>query len=623
MMKRLLLLLSLGLGIFAQSLYASLPPDASQSLYQHMVEVNKEWLHQAQPVGELAEPAAFATDQERIQTHLRLVEKTLRARPTPHLNPAQRLQRLRMLDALRSYWQQGVFPLNTRHSYRVPYFIDDKGTACAVGQLLIESGYRAVAEKVHQEMNYAYLREIPYPELPEWAEAHGFSLAELAWIQPGYSPPNLWYPVGTGGLDAPVDLLLEDPTDGSLIVIGQFTQFSGTTCQGAVKLAPGTGGSITALGSLPAGDVHCGLFFEGELWLGGWWQGPQAQFYNLLRWDGQQWDFSSVSYGPVYCMHVHDGDLYAGGDFHSAIIDNLARYRNGQWGPILPNPYGTIYALTTHQGKLVVGGEYLQTGTQPLAYVIQYDGQDWNPLHTGGDSLDNTVRAFYSEGQTLYAGGDLFNADDSTTFGLAKLTDPADGWEHLLTTDRWLYPPHDTLPNYISQIIRRNGILFLAGQFQAPLQFQVVGYFGAHIAYYDESKDDLEPMAALNGPVHSMLVRDSILYLGGEFNVPFLANYLLQSGGGSRSLQDRLSLPGFELAPHPMESQSILRWASLPGKEEVSFQLFDMQGRSVEARYELDPQQLVLYRDKLPSGLYAFELRLGDEYLQRGRLLVK
>lgn len=115
----------------------------------------------------------------KIQIHLLLVEKSLR---TDIINQS----RNQLLSELRKYALKGVFPINNHHAKRMPYFIDDYGTACAVGQLIIKSGHDKLAKRISKESNYQYIREMDYPEIGSWAKEFGFTMEELMWIQPSY-----------------------------------------------------------------------------------------------------------------------------------------------------------------------------------------------------------------------------------------------------------------------------------------------------------------------------------------------------------------------------------------------------------------------------------------------------
>lgn len=116
-----------------------------------------------------------------IQIHLLLVEKELR-------NKQENCKRIELINELHEYALAGNFPINNHHNKRIPYFIDDFGTACAVGQLIIKSGHQDLAHRISKESNYLYLREMNYPEIGLWADEFGFTIAELMWIQPSYGP---------------------------------------------------------------------------------------------------------------------------------------------------------------------------------------------------------------------------------------------------------------------------------------------------------------------------------------------------------------------------------------------------------------------------------------------------
>jgi hypothetical protein len=128
-------------------------------------------------------------ERTRIQRHLANVESTLRGRSAANLDQAQRAARAQALDALHEYWQAGRFPRNADFvDRRVPYFIDDEGTACAVGHLMIESGAAELAREIATYENNDFVADIDHPGVAGWLEHNGFTAAEAAWIQPAYGP---------------------------------------------------------------------------------------------------------------------------------------------------------------------------------------------------------------------------------------------------------------------------------------------------------------------------------------------------------------------------------------------------------------------------------------------------
>ncbi|MFO0557677.1 MAG: hypothetical protein U0269_06630 [Polyangiales bacterium] len=94
-----------------------------------------------------------------------------------------------LLQALREYREDGLFPENHRTDCYTPVFVDEKGTHCAVGHLLALSGQSQLVRKISFERNLATVHQLSdEPALAQWLDAAGLSLAEAELIQPGYPP---------------------------------------------------------------------------------------------------------------------------------------------------------------------------------------------------------------------------------------------------------------------------------------------------------------------------------------------------------------------------------------------------------------------------------------------------
>jgi hypothetical protein len=127
----------------------------------------------------------FLTEQERIRTHLLYAEKLLRASSNAPLSARSR--RNELLDHLHDYAVAGVFPSNRDHVGRKPCFIDDGGNICAVGYLVEKTAGREAAESINEQHQYDELLDMHDAALNAWAASTGFSLEELAMIQPTYN----------------------------------------------------------------------------------------------------------------------------------------------------------------------------------------------------------------------------------------------------------------------------------------------------------------------------------------------------------------------------------------------------------------------------------------------------
>lgn len=169
---------------FLVMLSGLLSPVIAQSALDHLRSVNPYWSEKR--YAEFAEePVLPAHD---ITWHLTWVEKYLRRYPAITLSETQRVNRLHCLDLLRAYIDNAQFPRNLYHNERVPCFIDDFGNVCAVGHLMIQTGWQDVAGTIRAECNFRELMALAdeFPALEKWSEEHGFSKDELAWIQPFY-----------------------------------------------------------------------------------------------------------------------------------------------------------------------------------------------------------------------------------------------------------------------------------------------------------------------------------------------------------------------------------------------------------------------------------------------------
>jgi hypothetical protein len=151
-----------------------------------MQEVNAQWSAREPSVLDDARTVRFSSDAARIAEHLHRVREHLALRTPVGVGPPALAQRRGLLDALDSYADRGIFPVNDIVPGRSPVFIDALGNACAVGHLMISSGHGALAERISADMNLAYVYDITIPEVAEWATTNGFTIDELAWIQPTY-----------------------------------------------------------------------------------------------------------------------------------------------------------------------------------------------------------------------------------------------------------------------------------------------------------------------------------------------------------------------------------------------------------------------------------------------------
>jgi hypothetical protein len=127
-----------------------------------------------------------ADEHARIHDHFTYVRAILASRPATRPEFAER--RRQLLHYFDDYIAKDIAPLNVHVPWRTPVFIDDHGTICAVGYLIEQSVGRALPEQIAVNHRYDYIEDIAnaMPEVAAWVASSGFTLDELASIQPGY-----------------------------------------------------------------------------------------------------------------------------------------------------------------------------------------------------------------------------------------------------------------------------------------------------------------------------------------------------------------------------------------------------------------------------------------------------
>ncbi|MCD6069117.1 MAG: hypothetical protein K0S33_3943 [Bacteroidetes bacterium] len=168
----------------------------ADSFYEQLCAFNFKWKNHA--IGAPAGKAkTFASDKEYIQAHLGAVLPILKNASTQGLSKEQIKMRLHFIEVLSAYREAGKFPQNYFRAERIPVFIDENGTHCAVGYLMQQSGQEAMAQRISKNYQYAWLKDIQDENLSEWQQASGLSLEELKLIQGAYDsymPRALFHP---------------------------------------------------------------------------------------------------------------------------------------------------------------------------------------------------------------------------------------------------------------------------------------------------------------------------------------------------------------------------------------------------------------------------------------------
>ncbi|GAB4494270.1 MAG: hypothetical protein OHK0019_20170 [Saprospiraceae bacterium] len=588
-------------------------------LYEHLCEVNAEWKKIA-PDASLLVPVNFPSDRERIQKHLELVEKELRAREMSSLSTSQQANRLRHLDVLHGYWQTGLFPTNHYHTKRQPYFRDNFNVLCAVGFLMWEDGQHDIVNKINFENNYAFIAElaVKYPELETWAKENGFTLNELAWIQPNYEPslPKMENWGNGGGLNpgGRINVMAKDDDETRLFVAGQFSSIDGLN---ANNIAVWDGTTWSTLGDGVVGEIFDLEYYKGwnseKLFVAGNFHLPGQP----LKQNIAEYDFISGSWkglqtgdmqGTVYALYCN-GNLFIGGDFQKIdgeVSRSLAIYSDyyQEWNHWEADKSfqvdGTVYEIEPVGNYLLIGGTF--------QHVYH---NEWN---TWSDAPHLVYYAWHGEWLTLahslppvrslaYFHGNIFvghQFEDAPTeeTGISILKGG-------LWFEKYCYPLGDNMIHGFTELDDANLIAYGGFAYDAFI-------IGAGAVTFHE--EDVYPSGYLmaDNTVRAMLRFQEEIYVAGDFTTMFNQNYPGMVRVKLEYVPTDNPKQNLQVNVVPTPNHLIINYEDL--EQEANLMVYDLQGRPI-ATQTLQPgdgQWTLDAQSDWASGLYVWHLENAD-----------
>ncbi len=551
--------------------------------------VNKEWNKQTydKTIINSLNASNFSTKEDAIKTHLLLVTKILKER-TIKLSATQLKNRNKLLAILAQYANAKTFPINNLTNYTTPIFIDKANTHCAVGYLMQQSGFENLAQEINKNERLAYISQIKTQGVQAWAQDFGFTLAELAWIQPGYPSTNYLHTLANG-VNGPV-FAIQKISSNDFIIGGKFSKElkNNATCNN-IAWASNTSGTweIKPIGGglqIPNGvddTVFAITPYGNNFAIGGAFlnaNGTNANRVVLLNLASSIAPFSNLGSLPatVKALTVYNGKLIAGGSFSNLIkvLDNNI------WGEIAPNPflYGKeVRAFANYDSSLIIGGDFeLLTGAL-RTYACRFDYT--NGFRSMGFGCTTPVNCFEVYNDTLYAGCDMISYLDTNCLNL---------WNGL----EW----RKKLKNPSSGIgIQNGGInkmqastsgLYIFGNFDAGTG--IVGNFGKHAGLLQNINGNIsvEGILNTNAPIYTAINFNSNIIVGGSFT----ENYT--TTGPISNIQYPNSLGIINAQPQSIKTKKLLakileynftqHALILAQKFTGDFAIIDMLGKSIK-----------------------------------------
>jgi hypothetical protein len=577
--------------------------NANNLFLSNLINVNEQWKNQKFETKEFSafenlNPKDF---NEWISIHLLLVEKNLRKRDVSSFSSEQLKKRRYLLNKLKEYAVRGKFPINNFLPVKNPVFIDAKGTHCAVGFLMEQSGSEVLAQEINRNEKFAYIHQIKTNGVGELAKNNGFSIDELAWIQPGYPPSFTVNPL-LQGLNGSVKTMAINPSDGTIYVGGSFTaSLDGTVCNGIAAYINGFAGySWIDLAGGVNGTVNKILLYQNKLIVGGEFTvaGSNTAF-NVASYDLQsmQWQQMGFLNGVVNTFEVFNNEIYAGGSFDSFI----AKWNGTSWEEVLPGfIYGSgVRALKANNGQLLIGGDFeLATGAV-RKHAFAYDGNQSLLLGFGTKTPVNDFEIYQGK---VYAGCDYISGTD--TCALACYVDG--DWRTIFDGSFYYFGFGSYLHGTIKQMKSFQSSMYISGDFLANSGMT----FGENMIRYTITANDTIPAPILmaDSTINCFDFYNNDICFGGDFTyqpgsnlnrIALLQNELLVS------LKSELNKKSILFFPNPSSDKMYFNNSVLEPIE--SLKMISTDGKIVAQKNNLC-RLSTIDLDKPSKGVYFVEL---------------
>lgn len=594
-------------NLFYSLLFLLLPAGVQANSLSQLEKVNAYWAQQNIDPASLPEIAP-QSDRAWIRTHLLLVEKILRSRNVDQLSVIQQFKRMQSLDDLHEYMVMGQFPVNDAYAYATPIFIDPYDNFCAVGYLIKASGQETLSRKIAQETNLAYVKDMDYPELLAWADDHGFSVDELAWIQPQYGPADYFDEV-SGGVAGEVRALFPVMSDFNpqmsdrLYVGGDFVAAGGdSSIRGIGYLSPTDIAGIyewNRMGDGLPGTVHKIIEWNGNIIAAGALEvTPEDEGHSIMQWNGSEWEALGCLNGLVKSLAVVAGELYASGMFTlcgEAGPVNFAHWQNGTWEAI-PGLDGHVNVLRIYRDtSLVVGGLFSYDGVA-LNLIKWSPNLGFTPYENGSKYEVNDVYAKLSQ---VYAACSRPSVTDSIEYMVLKLD--GDLWTSFVMTSIGMDPASVAKDYYVIEEAH-NAVVFAAGG---------LNDMNYNTGMVPEIEIPFNWFADFDGPAYDVAVFQHRTFMGGAFTQSATNGQVFRALGMYHRVTSTTDIDKaytIEVYPNPVhEGQLFVRHMNAALQGAV---LVDLQGRTL-ATWSLSEaeQQHQLALPRLASGVYFLKLR--------------
>jgi hypothetical protein len=570
---------------------------ANETRFETMLTVNKEVALQSDiPSSWTTENIQTNNFNEAIQVHLTSAIQVLNHRNVNHLSHNQKVQRTQLLNILENYAIQGKFPLNDYLPYQNPVFIDRFDTHCAVGYLMQQSGSEHLARQIQSNQNFAYVRQISVNGVSEWANEHGFTLDELAWIQPGYPPNTIVSPL-LGGVNGAVnDMFI---LNGELIAAGNFSQADGQPAYNIASYISGFAGFLwTEIFGGTNGPINALDMFNQQLIAAGEFSmAGTTSVNNIARLGNNGWEaMGSGIFGKVNDLEWHEGELYAAGDFQfiggGPANADIAKWNGTEWMPLGWGTNGEINALRSSPFGLLFAGDFSEAGNAPMLNVGKLFSNVPEPLGLGIAASVNDIE--YWNNKPIIAANLKHQGE---VFGLKQFNQG--NWETFTGISEM--SANDSLGSLRCLLVANNE-LFVGGEF---LTFELM-YYARNLAKWTSPDAFPTSVAVFDSTVLCLENFQGSLLAGGDFtqHLGTEINHIASLDNVLRIEDLENETSHFSIFPNPCPGEFSIR----NNGKAIHLELYSMEGKLIDSFFAQENAKITLPE----SGIYLLKTESGE-----------
>ncbi len=395
-----------------------------------------------------------------------------------------------------------------------------------------------------------------------------------------------------------------------LIVAGQFTQIGNTTVN---NIAAWDGTGWTALGQGVNGPVRALAVHNGILYAGGQFNtaGTTTNVNNIAAWNGTNWshlDNGVTGNGTVFIGSLlsTSSGLVAAGSFQNAgLTSSLATNNIAQWnGTSWNNNFNTlsavfngpIYTLREFNGNLYAAGTF----NSPYLNTARWNGSSWLNNGTGINLVNNVpyngVAAQYVYNGNLIVGGHFLNANS------LPMTQHIAVWNG----NNWSAIPGGDLPDTINAVhdfIKYNNKLYAGGainQMGSTLLNGVGEWNGNNWSGTNHPPQIIWALEAYDSC--GRLACD--LYSGGE---GFVNRWICLT-----SNRDLNKKSNFTVQPNPVDDILYVNFENGQMDSRASLRILNVQGKEIFVLKNIHEEKTGVDVSHLTSGIYVIEYSDGN-----------